>query len=1000
MNTSPTLEQQTPKAFKMEKPTILTHAQRLFAAPVFEDDEEKTRVARLLNIVLLSVMTVAALMLALTLIVYGLPTSLEEAFMPLSSAATLVTMGGLLIAAHRGHLQIASGVLLALIWTLITFWLHGFSKANSDSNNAMYILVIVLSGLLLDRRAAIFFTALSLLSIGIAFYPEIGKTGQETLVFDLIVKLLVIGLTGLLLGYAVNNMTRALDLARRNEHALVDKNREMEASQRVTSAASERVSPAELMGLVVDLIRDQFDLYHVQVYVVDQEQEAAVLRESTGYAGQQLLQEKHHIPLDHPALVTQAIREGQPVLVNDVSQASNFMSNPLLPDTKSELVVPLRAGDRVIGVLDVQDRVPGRFAEGTVTLFQTMTDQLTFLFENSELWERVSEQTQALSASASQLRAAAEIAEQVSTILDPERLLQQVVELLQSRFGLYHAHVYLLDTATDRLTVRAGSGEVGRVLQERGHSIPLDREKSLVARAARERGAVLVDDTSTEVSFMPNPLLPQTRSEAAVPLIVGGRVLGVLDVQDDQPGRFTSTDLDTFSTLAGQIATALQNAGLFEQVERSLTETKTRFEVSQALAVTQTEEDVLDAMIQIADFYPQTCISIFTFEPEAEHPTLVLHRAEAFESGITPAIESGTSFPASMFPLPNLMSADESFVSHNLPEDERVDPASREITRQSGGVSTAVLPINAGGEWLGVIAVSSSQEGYFDERKLYLYQSLAEQGAIALRTARLYDETQRAAQRLREMDRLKSEFLANMSHELRTPLNSILGYTELILMDLEDELDAETLQDIQAIHNNGQHLLSLINDILDLAKIEAGRMTLNLEQVALDPLFDGIKNSSAGLLVKKSIDFRVVVENDLPTVQADPIRLHQILNNLVSNAVKFTDEGYVSLHAFRQPSEPDGAGSDNGWVCIEIEDTGVGISQEDLETIFDKFQQVDGSFTRRAEGTGLGLSITRHLVQMHGGTIDVRSQPDQGSTFTVRLPSQHQEQVASATTDG
>jgi signal transduction histidine kinase len=974
------------------------HIQRLFAAPIFQDDEERTRVARLLNIVLLSVVVAAVLMIVINTVMYGLPTSQEEAFMPVSCLVTLIVIGGLLVLTRRGYLQLTSVILLLLIWVIITIWIHGVAKTGSDSSNSVYILTIVLAGLLLNRRAAIVTMLLSLLSIWGTFYPVFRETSPDTTFFDLLVTSTVVGLTGLLLGYAVDNMTRALDLARRNEQAVADKNREMEASQRVTSAASERVSPTELMGLVVDLIRDQFDLYHVQVYIADQEQRAAVLRESTGYAGQQLLQDKHHIPLDHPALVTQAIREGQPVLVDDVSQAANFMPNPLLPDTKSELVVPLRAGDRVVGVLDVQDRVPGRFTESTVTLFQTMTDQLTFLFENSELWERVAEQTQALSASANQLRAAAEIAEQVSTILDPERLLQQVVELLQSRFGLYHAHIYLLNEATERLTVRAGSGEVGRVLQERGHNIPLDREKSLVARAARERAAVLVDDTSTEVSFMPNPLLPQTRSEAAVPLIVGGKVLGVLDVQDDQPGRFTPTDLDTFSTLAGQIATALQNAGLFEQVEGSLAETKTRFEVSQALAGTQTEEDVLDAMIQIADFYPQTQISIFTFEPEAEHPTLVLRRAEAFESGITPTIEPGMSFPASMFPLPDLMSAGESFVSHNLSKDERVDPASRVITRQSGGVSTAVLPINAGGEWLGVIAVSSSQEGYFDERKLYLYQSLAEQGAIALRTARLYDEIQRTAQRLREVDRLKSEFLANMSHELRTPLNSILGYTELILMDLEDELDTETLQDIQAIHNNGQHLLSLINDILDLAKIEAGRMTLNLEQVALDPLLDGIKNSSAGLLVKKSIDFRVVVENNLPTVQADPIRLHQILNNLVSNAIKFTDEGYVSLHAFRQPSKPGDAGSDNGWVCIEIEDTGVGISQEDLEAIFDKFQQVDGSFTRRAEGTGLGLSITRHLVQMHGGTINVQSQLGQGSTFTVRLPSRHQGQVASVTT--
>jgi PAS domain S-box-containing protein len=591
--------------------------------------------------------------------------------------------------------------------------------------------------------------------------------------------------------------------------------RELEASQRVTFAASERTSPDELLNLVVNLIRDQFDLYHAQVYLVDEEQGAAVLRESTGYAGRQLLQQKHHIPLDRPALVTKAIREGQPVLVADVNQAEDWLPNPLLPDTQSELVVPLKVGEKVIGALDAQDRAAGRFSERTVALFQTMTDQVTFLFENSELVERITEQTQALTVFTNQLRTAADIARQLGTILDPERLLQQVVEMLQSRFGLYHAHIYVLDEETGELTVQAGSGEVGRVLRERGHSISLDMEKSLVARAAREQGPVVVEDTTLESDFMPNPLLPQTRSEMAVPLVTGDRVLGVLDVQDDRPNRFTETDVDTYSTLAGQIATALENARLFEEQQRT-------------------------------------------------------------EQALQKSVE----------------------------------------------------------------------------------------------------EVQQTAEQLREVDRLKSEFMSSMSHELRTPLNSILGYTEVMLMGIDGELPSETMEDIQAIHENGQHLLNLINDILDLAKIEAGTMTLNLEVVEIAPLLKGVKINNAGLLLNKPIEMVVEVEEDLPTIQADEVRLNQILNNLVGNAVKFTDEGTITLNAFR----------DDSWLCIDVTDTGIGISDEDMKKIFDRFTQADSSDARRAQGTGLGLAITLHLVQMHGGTIDVQSKPGEGSTFTVRLP--------------
>ncbi|OQY23874.1 MAG: hypothetical protein B6I35_02890, partial [Anaerolineaceae bacterium 4572_32.2] len=363
---------------------------------------------------------------------------------------------------------------------------------------------------------------------------------------------------------------------------LEERTRELEASQRVTFAASERISPDEMLGLVVDLVRDQFDLYHAQVYIVDEEKQAAVLRQSTGYAGSQLLQKGHQIPLDATSLVSRAIHSGEPVLVADVNQAQDWLPNPLLPETQSELVVPLKAGGRVIGVLDAQDMTPGRFSESTVALFQTMADQVAFLFENSDLLARVTEQAETLTVFTTQLRTAAEIARQASGVLDPEQLLQQVVELMQSRFGLYHAHIYVLDEATGQLNVRAGSGEVGRVLIEQGHAIPLDREKSLVARAARTQEPVLIEDTTLESDFMPNPLLPQTRSELSVPLVASGKVLGVLDMQDDQAGRFAESDVDTYSTLAGQIATALQNAGLFEAQRESEERFRSIVEYSQA----------------------------------------------------------------------------------------------------------------------------------------------------------------------------------------------------------------------------------------------------------------------------------------------------------------------------------------------------------------------------------------------------------------------------------
>jgi signal transduction histidine kinase/putative methionine-R-sulfoxide reductase with GAF domain/HAMP domain-containing protein len=798
------------------------------------------------------------------------------------------------------------------------------------------------------------------------------------------------------LAQAFNHMTGQLrDLIRSLEargRELEERAREVEASQRVTFAASERATPEALLDLVVNLVRDQFHLYHVQVYMVDHEREAAVLRKSTGYAGRRLLQSGHQIPLDHTSLVTQAIHEGRPALVADVSQDANFMANPLLPHTRSELAVPLKLGDQVIGVLDAQDREPGRFSENTVALFQTMANQIAFLFENSDLLDNVAEQSEMLTIFASQLRTAADIARQLGTVLDPDRLLQQVVDMMQSRFGLYHAHIYILETSPEgnghgpagaRLTVRAGSGEVGQVLKERGHNIPLASPKSPVARAARSREIVVINNTDLVPDFTPNPLLPQTRSELAVPLVFGEQVLGVLDMQDDQPGRFTQTELDTFTTLAGQIATALQTAGLFAQVQA-------RFLVGQALAGTQTEDDVLNAMVEVASAYSEGRISIYTIDQDSsadndQEMTAIMRRDESFESGILSDLPIEARFTDDQFKLLERVSAGEPFISPNLPLDERADPLSRETAVKRGIVSMALLPIMAGDEWMGLIAVSSRREGYFDERKLHLYRSLAEQGALALRTGQLFDETQQTAERLREVDRIKGEFLASMSHELRTPLNSILGYTEVMLLGLNGDLDPETQEDVQAIYDNGQHLLSLINDVLDVAKIEAGYLKLNIEELQIETLIETAQNNAAGLLTNKpGVEFVVEAEGieAFPSIQGDQLRLTQILNNLLSNAIKFTDEGKVTLRAYRD--QPD-------WICLEVEDSGIGIKQEDLDKIFDRFHQVDSSESRRAGGTGLGLPITRHLIELHGGTIEVRSQIGQGSTFTVRLPVQVQE---------
>ncbi len=725
------------------------------------------------------------------------------------------------------------------------------------------------------------------------------------------------------LATSFNVMANTVDMQTQD---LVERSREMEASQRVTFAASERTTPEDFLNMLVNLLADQFDVYHCQVYMVDEGRKNAVLEQSTGYAGRQLLQRKHSIPLDRESLVTRCINTGESVLVGNTTADPNWLPNPVLPLTQSELVVPLKIDDVVIGALDIQDRVVDRFTEQTVPVFESMTEHVAFLFQSTELLEQVTAQTQNLERFADQLRSASDVANQLGAILDPETLLDQAVILLQSQFNLYHAHIYLLDETEENLVVQAGSGHVGILLKQAQHSIPVDAPTSFVARAAREQSPVLVPDVSTEPDFMPNPMLPDTHSELSVPLITGGRVLGVLDLQDEVAGRFTETDADTLGTLAGQIATAIQNAELFQSQQ----EAETQFRV-------------------LVENAPEAIVVLDCDTPNARF----------MEANDNASILYG-------LPKEELLKVGPGEMSPEYQPDGRLSSvAAKEYIGQAleGGAPTFDwIHINGAGEEIQceVRLVSLPAEG----------RNLVRGSVTDIAERKQYEEG------IVQSDRLKSEFLANMSHELRTPLNSIIGYTDVLLMGIDGEIDEEIATDIQAIHDNGQNLLRIINDILDLAKIEAGRMEMEFVEFEVLSLLEEVKSNQDGLLLDKPVELVVEVLEALPPLQADRMRIGQILTNLISNAVKFTEEGRITLRAFMEES----------MIHLEVQDTGAGIPDEALEDIFDEFTQADSSATRTVEGTGLGLTITRRLAQLHKGDINVQSQVGVGSIFTVRLP--------------
>ncbi len=296
--------------------------------------------------------------------------------------------------------------------------------------------------------------------------------------------------------------------------------------------------------------------------------------------------------------------------------------------------------------------------------------------------------------------------------------------------------------------------------------------------------------------------------------------------------------------------------------------------------------------------------------------------------------------------------------------------------QQEGYRAVLAVPLIDEDELVGGLVVLSKKAGTFPERGVNLLHTFAAQSILAIRNARLFEEIEEKGRQLARADKHKSEFLANMSHELRTPLNAILGYTELILDEIYGTVPDKIVEVLTRLEKNGRHLLSLINDVLDLSKIEAGRFTLTLGDYSLTELIESVHSSLESLAAEKNLALKLNLPEKLPIGKGDDQRLTQVLLNLVGNAIKFTEEGEICIEAL----------AEDECFIVSVVDTGPGISEENLHTVFREFHQVDGSSTKQKGGTGLGLAISKKIVEMHGGRIWVSSSVGAGSTFTFSIP--------------
>jgi GAF domain-containing protein/HAMP domain-containing protein len=363
------------------------------------------------------------------------------------------------------------------------------------------------------------------------------------------------------LAQTFNRMTQQLrEFIATLEQRVADRTRALATTSEVSRRLSTILNRKELVTEVVNQVRGAFGYYHTQIYFFDEAHENLVMAGGTGEVGRMMLAQFHKLAKGR-GLVGRAADSNKPVLVSDTSQNTEWLPNPLLPDTKSEVAIPIAIGDEVLGVMDIQHNIANGLQQDDIDSLQSIANQVAIAYQNIRQYENSQKV-------ANDLNVVANVGIATATIIDIDRLLQEVVDLSKKSFNLYHAHIYLVNETGDTLELAAGAGDVGRQMVSERRHIPMDAVQSLVARAARTHQGVVVNDVTATPDFLPNPLLPDTRSELAVPMIVAGKVIGVLDVQSETANRFTEVDVNIKTTLASQVAVALQNARSFQQTQK------------------------------------------------------------------------------------------------------------------------------------------------------------------------------------------------------------------------------------------------------------------------------------------------------------------------------------------------------------------------------------------------------------------------------------------------
>jgi signal transduction histidine kinase/DNA-binding response OmpR family regulator/putative methionine-R-sulfoxide reductase with GAF domain len=653
------------------------------------------------------------------------------------------------------------------------------------------------------------------------------------------------------------------------------------------------------------------------------------------------------------------------------------------------IAVPMLKEDELIGSFTLFRDEVRPFTDKQIALVTSFAAQAVIAIENTRLLTELRQRTTDLTESLEQQTATSEVLQVISSSpgdLKPvfASILENATRICQAKFGI------LVLPEGDAFQVVATHNAPEAFVEMRRRE-PVFRPAPLtpITRVATTKQLLHIPDLAEDIAYKEHdPTVTRfvdsagVRTLLLIPMVKEDRFIGAIAIFRQDVRLFTDKQIGLATSFAAQAVIAIENARLLgelrertDELGRSVGELRALGEVSQAVNSTLDLETVLSTIVATAAQLSHTDAGAIYVYDEVQRE-FHLRATYGMDQELIDAL-SNRHIGLDDANVAAVLTRREPVQIAEL-RDEAPNPIN-EITLRAGFRARLTAPLLRGRDIVGLLVVRRRTPGAFPQNTVDLIKTFAAQSVLAIHNARLFHEIEEKGRQLEIAGQHKSQFLANMSHELRTPLNAIIGYSEILQEDVADLGQEALVPDLKKIEGAGRHLLALINDILDLSKIEAGRMDVFLEDVELVPLLEEVRTLIVPLTEKNGNTLELKLAEDIGAIRTDRSKLKQSLLNLLSNGSKFTENGHLTLAAERFES-------DRPMVRFAVTDTGIGMTEEQLGRLFQAFTQADASTTKKYGGTGLGLAISRRFCQLLGGDITVTSRPGEGSTFTIILP--------------